>query len=58
MASLATTFDEAHWCKGAELGWTALLVGEDAGGDRLAATVCPIWTPSPNSSVAPILTIA
>lgn len=36
MAALATTFDEAQWRKGAELGWTALLVAEDRGGGSIS----------------------
>ena len=36
MMALDSTFNQAHWRKGAELGWTALLVSEEAGGGSMS----------------------
>ena len=38
----ATGFDPAYWRRGAELGWTSLLVGEENGGGKIGPA-----TPTP-----------
>src|SRR5215813_869300 len=36
LAPAASTFDAARWREGAQLGWTTLLVPEDAGGGSIS----------------------
>src|SRR5687767_11639226 len=36
LANAPTTFDPARWREAAELGWTTLLVPEDAGGGSIS----------------------